>query len=334
MEKNLFRTEVLQAIKTNKKGSVYRVEAFPFSAVTWSLILLVPILLLFMALTPYTAYHAIRGYVDTNQGITRVYPIEPGIIHKYWITPNQFVKKGQKLLCVHTHLNHLSSAEQKRLFSQLTHNKVRLQHTLEQKKQYLRSLKPLLEKRYISQNTFQAVQDEILHLQQTLNDLYRAISKEKHANHHIIRAPISGIISRTTLKAGQQLHLSHAILDIIPQHSIFIIQFAIPASQIGYIKKNDRAHIRYDAYQAQDAESIEATIQTIDQTTTIEPDPQYHITDQEPYYKATASLHQAFVLVHGIKQPIHLGMGCTVIIRGERKKIWQWILDPLNQLSQ
>ena len=49
----------------------------------------------------------------------------------------------------------------------------------------------------------------------------------------------------------------------------------------------------------------------------------------EPYYKMSASLDKQFVTVYGKDKKIQHGMTVSAVIVGSKRKLWQWILDPL-----
>ncbi len=334
MEKKIFRKEALLASRLHTYGSTCRIHAFSHGHFAWGLCFFVPLILLFILVTHYTEQHSIRGYLDADQGISSVYPVESGIIHKNYIQSEQHIQKGDKILCVSTQNDHVRQHEQKRLSSQLTQTQQHLQQVLQRKRQYFLSLKPLLEKKYISQTTYQNAQNDIFNTEQTLHQTQRSLSQNKQAYHYFIQAPISGWVSNFSLKLGQQIKPDKSILDIIPDHNQFIVQLAIPASQIGYVHAKDNITLRYDAYPDQTTALMIGQIETINQTISTETDNRYRQTYAEPYYKAIATLPQQDVLVAGVKYPLHLGMGCSAVIQGARKKIWRWIVDPLIKLQR
>lgn len=331
MEKKIFRTEALLASRLRTYGSTCRIHAFSHAHFAWGLCFFVPLVLIFIFMTHYSEQHSVRGYLDADQGIVSVYPIESGTIHKTYIQSEQNTQKGDKILCVNTQNDHLRQHEQKKLSSQLTQTRHRLELALKHKRQYLLSLKPLLEKKYISQATYQDAQNDILNTEQTLHETQRTLAENKHAYHYFIHAPVSGLVSNFSLKVGQQIQPDKSILDIIPKHNQFIVQLAIPASQIGYVHAKDSITLRYDAYPDQTTALMTGQIQTITQTISTETDNRYRQTYTEPYYKAIATLPQQYVLVAGVKYPLHLGMGCSAVIQGARKRIWRWMIDPFTK---
>lgn len=330
MTQHFFRQEALRANLNHLYGTTYAIVAFPYQTFTLVLCILLPISLIFILVMPYTEQYTLRGYLDSNQGIASVYPNKSGILGKYILESGQHVKKGDILFSVKTLNSSLSTAEQRRMLKQLQQRKNHLLKSLHLKKQYIQAIKPLLLKKYISQSVYQHEVDELLTFERSITDITRELAHYQHAERYVVQAPVSGIITNIVSQPGQQVQPTQAILDIVPDKTILIARLMIPVTQIGYIRLHDAVSLHYTAYPDQYTQSASGRIQNISQTLSTESNPlmPQHAT---PYYTATASLTRPTILIDGKEYPLQLGMPCSAIVQGARKKIWQWIVMPLRR---
>ena len=87
--------------------------------------------------------------------------------------------------------------------------------------------------------------------------------------------------------------------------------------------------IRYDAYPYARFGTTKASIREIDQSILTDDEESNPIRIGQPYYKAIAILDKQSVKVYGRDKTIQQGMTLSAVIIGSKRKLWQWILDPL-----
>lgn len=87
--------------------------------------------------------------------------------------------------------------------------------------------------------------------------------------------------------------------------------------------------LKYDAYPSQRFGFYESRIEEINQTVLSDDKEDKPLRIGEPYYKIKARLIKPYVSVYGKQVRLTHGMMLTAIIRGEKKTIWQWVLDPI-----
>lgn len=329
MEESFFRQEALSATLKHLYGAPFAISVFPYKTLTQGICGLIPLFLIFVLCTPYAEQYHVRGYLDSNQGIASIYPPESGVVNEYHVQNGQHVQQGKILLRVRTHQGHLSSPDRQHIMQQLQLRKKHLLQTLELKKIHLQKLKPLLMKKYISHTQYQAEADNLLGLEQSITQTTETLAQYIHAEFDTIRAPVSGLVTNIVPQTGQQVDPSKSILDIIPDQTILVAKLSIPVSKIGYAHIQDPITLHYDAYPDQHGHLSMGKIQSISKTITLAPPAHSMNSLAEPYYNALASLQQQTIFLHGVEHRLQLGMTCSIVIQGARKKIWQWMLDPL-----
>lgn len=327
MNSNLFRKEAFQ--HSRNTGSVCINTPFPFLRVTIACILLTFTFIAFTFFYEYSEQYTVRGYLNSNKGITNVYPLQAGIITKCEASQGKLVKQGDVLFVIKTRYDALTHAHKQQEFIRLKHRKLSVTQQIKRKKIYLNTLKPLLDKKYIAASVYHAVDNEISALEQNLDQIIIQLIKYKQSQSYTIRAPIDGFITDVANQVGQYVQQSHSLLSILPSNAHLIAQLYIPTSKSGYITQQDKVTLHYDAYPYQHAGITTGTIQTISQTILLANEETKPIRITEPYYKAIATLDQQTMMLYGKRHPLQLGMTCSAVIKGARKKIWQWVFDPL-----
>jgi len=108
-----------------------------------------------------------------------------------------------------------------------------------------------------------------------------------------------------------------------------VARLYIPSREIGFLKVGQLINIKYDAYPSQRFGFYPAVIKEINQTILTDDKEDKPIKVGEPYYKIKAEIKTQNVKVYGKDVPLNHGMTLTAAIRGEKKKIWQWVIDPV-----
>lgn len=108
-----------------------------------------------------------------------------------------------------------------------------------------------------------------------------------------------------------------------------VARLYIPSKNIGFLKNGNQVIIKYDAYPSQRFGFYKAFIKEINLTVLTDNKEDKPIRVGEPYYKVKADLEIPYVNLYGKKETLSHGMTLTAVITGEKKKIWQWIFDPI-----
>ena len=215
------------------------------------------------------------------------------------------------------------------VLSQLKKRKEAYKNEIDYKLNQLNRLKKLLEKKYISLDSFNQKHEEIVSLKNSLNMVDMDLIKYKQSRSYIIKSPITGTIASITYKPGQYINSAKPVLKILPLNSALEVELFVPIRKSGFIHKNSNVIIRYDAYPYERFGAYKAVIKDISQSILTDEEEDKPIKIREPYYKVTALLESESVLLYGKKVRVQDGMTITGIVLGSKRKVWQWILDPI-----
>ena len=155
-----------------------------------------------------------------------------------------------------------------------------------------------------------------------------------------IRAAASGRVNALNAEAGQQVDPARLLLSIVPQDAELVVQLYVPSRAIGFIAPEDRVILRYQAYPYQKFGHAEGRILSIAETAlgkqelsglgVVFSNPALL---NEPAYLVRVKPDKASINVYGKEKPLHIGMVVEADILHERKRLYEWILEPLYGIA-
>jgi membrane fusion protein len=328
-EHSLFRKEVIENQKYQNWGSIFINTPIQYQLVSGFFITLAFALILLILFGEFSEKYIVSGCINSIKGMVRVFPNKNGIIIKSTISPGKQVKKGDRLFVIDTSNDGLSEKENQGIFAQLKKRKKSYQMEVNRQVRQINALKKLLDKKYISLNMYNKKHEELTSLRNNISIIDTDLIKYKQGRSYTIRSPIDGTVAGVIYKEGQYINLSKPLVKILPLNSALEAELFIPIRKSGFLHKNVKVIIRYDAYPYERFGTYKATIKDVSQSILTDDEEDKPIKIGEPYYKATATLENQFVTLYGKNIKLQHGMTVTAIILGSKRKIWQWILDPI-----
>lgn len=327
-KKVLFRKEVIENKSHHFDDAVCINVPLQYQILVPVFLILIICIIIFLGFAQFTEKFIVSGYISSTKGVVRVYPSKNGVITQSQIIQGQHVRKGDKLFLIET-ADSLSKNNANSLLKQIKQRKAFVIKEINRKKKELNLLKGLLAKKYITQTVFNLKCEEIIKLKNDKIVLEIELIKHKQQKAYQIRAPIPGKITAVMYKQGQYIHTSKALVKILPEKDDLLAEIYIPVNSSGVISAGNKVLIRYDAYPYEHFGTYKAKIQDISQSILTDSEEEKPITIGAPYYKVTAVLDKQFVTIYGKNRKIQDGMTFTAVIKGRKRAIWQWILDPI-----
>ena len=328
-ENRLFRQEVFESQRNRYYGSVSINTPPHYSVLTVGFTVLVMCVFLFLMFGEFSEKFIVIGYLESTRGVARVYPSKNGVIVRRYIKQGERVKKGDKLFLIDTSYQGLDIRNKHDVLAQLEKKRASITAEMGYKEKHLQELKKLLEKKYISLSTFYEKKDDFVALERQKTGVEVEIINVNHEKSYVIRSPIDGVISSVIYQEGQYTNLAKPMAKILPLHADLMAELFIPVRQSGFLHRKNKVTIRFDAYPYARFGTSTAKISEISKSILTDDEEDKPIRIGQPYYKATALLDKQFVTVYGKHKTIQHGMTISAVIVGSKRRIWQWILDPL-----
>lgn len=324
-EPQLFRSEVLDKQRNKNYGMVSINMPLPYSVSVLGFSFITVLVLFFLIKGEFSEKFIVTGYLESTKGIVRVYPSKNGVIIKKFVEQGMEVKKGDKLFLID-----LSFEDHNHdVLLQLQRRKALITTEIISKKRHLQDLKQLVDKKYIPSVTYANKQNELLELRRQKSAIDIDILNYKHQQSFTVYSPLDGIVSNLLYQEGQFSNVTKPLVKIVPKGSELRAELFIPAKQAGFLSHESNVIIRYDAYPYMRFGTARATINQISQSVLTDAEDDKPVRIGEPYYKVTALLDNQFVTIYGKQKSIRQGMTFSAVIVGTKRKMWQWILDPV-----
>ena len=184
-----------------------------------------------------------------------------------------------------------------------------------------------------SQTDVSAVDRDIAAVEQ---DLAEVESKREL----VISAPESGTVTSVQAEVGGRADPSVPLVSVVPAGSKLEAHLLAPSRSIGFLRPGQRVLLRYEAYPYQKFGHYAGTVSSISRSA-VNPGelPQQlagltRLTGtNEPVYRITVSISRQDVIVYGKPVSLQPGMQLEADVLIERRRLVEWVLDPLFTLT-
>ncbi|TAG26146.1 MAG: HlyD family efflux transporter periplasmic adaptor subunit [Burkholderiales bacterium] len=189
-----------------------------------------------------------------------------------------------------------------------------------------------------------------LRMQAQLGALERSLaglvqeSAENEARQSVqVRAQQDGLITGLTVSSGAVIGAGAPLATLVPQNHGLQAHLFAPSQAVGFIEPGQNVMLRYAAYPFQKFGHQEGRVIAVSKTSmtpaeaTAASGAAAHVTSgqpsNEPLYRVTVQLAQSHILAYGKAQPLVAGMALDAAILQERRKLWEWVLEPLYSIT-
>lgn len=157
----------------------------------------------------------------------------------------------------------------------------------------------------------------------------------------ILHANSAGHIASMNAEIGQFISPNTPVLNIVPAKSSLEAHLFVPSAAIGFIRVGQTVKLRFQAYPYQKfgqgqgiISSISATTMNLQELTNLGEFSQGMALNQnEPVYLVKVKLNQQFVKAYGESKPLKVGMAFDADIMQEKRKLYEWVLEPLYSIT-
>jgi len=178
----------------------------------------------------------------------------------------------------------------------------------------------------------------------TLALLQQEVAENKVRSHQIVTAPFDGVVTGLNVQVGQQMSLNYLMASLIPQNRHLHAHLYISSHQVGFIEPGQNVLIRYASFPYQKFGMAKGEI------TAIVGSP-YSIHELQPhvasalqsigppaadgiYYRVTVELESQYIQVYDREQKLMPGMLLEADILQDKRRIYEWILEPLYSITK
>ncbi len=152
----------------------------------------------------------------------------------------------------------------------------------------------------------------------------------------LVKAPVAGLVTSRLIERGQTVQAGQPLLSVLPAGSQLQAQLLVPSRAIGFIEPGDSVVLRYQAFPHQKFGHHRGTVIRVSRSALSVGDLRALLGNTqagEPYYRVQVELAAQSIIAYGKAEPLLPGMLLEADILGERRKLYEWVLEPLYTLS-
>jgi membrane fusion protein len=173
-----------------------------------------------------------------------------------------------------------------------------------------------------------------------ISSLEQEIAEAEAKRQFVITAPQDGVVTAIQAEAGSTISASVPMLSIVPKGAKLDAQLFGPSSAIGFVRPGQRVLLRYQAFPYQKFGQYAGTVASISRSAISPAELSQQLAgltslygSNVPLYRITVTLGSQTARAYGEAVPLQPGMQLEADILMERRRLIEWVLDPLFTLT-
>jgi len=154
----------------------------------------------------------------------------------------------------------------------------------------------------------------------------------------LITAPEAGRATLVTAEVGQTIDANQPLATLVPAGGELQARLYAPSSSIGFVQAGDVVLLRYQAFPYQKFGQHEGVVETVS-TSAVSPLelaglPATGLQPGEPVFSIQVRLKTSSINANGQARALQAGMQLDADILQERRKLYEWMLEPLYSVTR
>ncbi|MCU0814187.1 MAG: HlyD family efflux transporter periplasmic adaptor subunit [Burkholderiaceae bacterium] len=150
----------------------------------------------------------------------------------------------------------------------------------------------------------------------------------------VIRAPHDGVLTAVLAESGQVVTPATALASVVPAGRALLAHLYAPSSAIGFVRPEQPVLLRYQAFPYQKFGHHEGRVLQVSRTPLQAGEmAALGAAPAEPMYRITVALDRQTVSAYGEDQPLAAGMQLDADVLLERRRLIEWIFEPVLSVS-
>lgn len=183
-------------------------------------------------------------------------------------------------------------------------------------------------------------QNQIIRYELQQNDLEIRLLEFESVSELIINAPLDGLVESTSATVGQIIREGDALAQMIPANKgKYQLVMWVPNSAISFVKTEDRVSIRYEAFPFEKFGQFDGIIKhiatvpaSLQELTFYKSVPS--VDPNNPLYKIIVEIPDQAISYNHTSLAFLSGMKAEATLFLEKRKLYEWMLFPLYNLTK
>jgi membrane fusion protein len=169
-----------------------------------------------------------------------------------------------------------------------------------------------------------------------LSGINQSLAQSEAQRAVVLRAPRDGVVANLVIQNGQMVSAGQRVLSILPEGSLLQAEIWLPSRAAGFLEPGNRVILRYPAFPYQKFGQQSGRVMEISRSATaaFELTGLLGRTVSEPLYRVLVELDHQTVSAYGKPEPLKPGMTVDADILLDRRRLIEWVLEPLYGVSR
>ncbi len=184
-------------------------------------------------------------------------------------------------------------------------------------------------------------QNQLSQIDRRVIDVDQTLVESEARRELAVTAPESGTATAVIAEPGQTIDVNQPVASIIPDGAHWVANLFVPSASVGFVHLGDRVRIRYRAFPYQKFGQYGARVSAIARTalspaelaTSGMPAPTAATGEASEFYRVSVALDAQTVTAYGKPAKLEAGMALQADILQERRRLYEWVLEPLYSLT-
>ena len=174
-------------------------------------------------------------------------------------------------------------------------------------------------------------------IERGLADIDQQIAENEARRATILRAPSASTVAALLATPGRFVGAGETAAVLLPQGAKLIARLMVASRAIGFIREGERVVLRYQAYPYQKFGQQYGRVIEISRAA-LSPSEVTSLTGdasvREQHYRVVVALDRQDIDAYGRAEPLRPGMAVEADILLERRRLIEWVLDPLYAIGR
>ncbi|WP_175895348.1 HlyD family secretion protein [Burkholderia pseudomultivorans] len=184
-------------------------------------------------------------------------------------------------------------------------------------------------------------QNQLAQIDRNVIDVDQNLIESEAKRRIVVTAPEAGVVTAAIADVGQSVDTSRPLASVVPGGARWQAHLFVPSTAIGFVRVGEPVLVRYQAFPYQKFGQYGATVVSIARTALsaaeLANDGGPAATPGEgrdaTFYRVIVALDAQHVTAYGAQQPLQAGMTLQADILQERRRLYEWVLEPLYSLT-
>ena len=180
-------------------------------------------------------------------------------------------------------------------------------------------------------------QNQLAQLERLIASTSQEWTESEARRHLLITAPQGGAVTAITAEAGQSVEGGKSLVSIVPEGAMLQAHLYAQSRAIGFVKPDDPVLVRYQAFPYQKFGHARGKVLTVSRAALAPNEITGMATGAsasgEALYRITVKLERQTLNAYGKSQALQPGMLVEADILHEKRRLWEWVLEPLYTLT-